>query len=354
VHLGGAPGTNDVFRVHSDGSESVRLTQDADATHPGISGDGETIVFDSWEDLTGQSCGIVQVFAIQADGTGLRQLSPTDPDCTGPLDWASHPAISAGGTVVYQSDDGIVVTAAAGGTPILVAPDPSSQPKKPRISQSGNWVAYGSGSNPTGQNPEGSHEIFRVRADGTDLEQITDDAQHDSYWPDLSAEGGQIVYVSRADPLGRNPDHNGELFVYSPATGLRRQLTETTEGDQYEPRIDGSGRSVVFLSSSPLPGHVRGVFYDVFRVDVESGRITRVTGDHDPRQRSVFPAGSRNNPEYAIDDRGRIVFTGAGDPTGGNPDLSYEIWSVEPAVDSGRPVHGDTGSWTRSPRREGP
>ena len=322
VHLGGPPGTNDIFHMRADGSESVRLTQDAIASFPGISGDGQTIVFQSWEDLAGRDCGIVQVFAIQADGTDLRQLS----DCEGSSDWALQPAISADGTVVYQSFDALLVVPASGGTPTEIVADLSSWLKRPRISDDGRWVVYGSSGDGTGQNPDGSWEIFRVRSDGTELEQLTDSIGSFAYAPDISADGSRIVYRSSADPLGFNPDHNSELFLYMPATGELRQLTDTTTGSQFEPRIDGAGRSVVFLSSSPLPGNVNGAGFDIFRVQIDTGRIERVTGRSDPRQDGNYPGGNNNNPNYAVDHRGRIVFSGSYNPTGKNPDLNSELW----------------------------
>ena len=329
AHIGGPPGANDIFHMRADGSESVRLTHNAVAAYPGISGDGQTIVFESWEDLTGESCGLVEVFAIQADGTGLRQLS----NCTRPYSWASQPAISADGLVVYQSGDALYVVPAGGGTTTEIVADWSSQLKRARISDDGRWVVYASGGNSTGQNPDGSFEIFRIRSDGTNLEQITDAARGTAYAPDLSADGSRIVYVAATDPLGFNPDGNMELFLYMPETGERRQLTDTLTGTQFEPRIDGAGRYAVFLSSSPLPGSVNGSGYDIFRVEIDTGRISRVTGQPDPRQGGTYPGGNRNNPDYSIDDTGRIVFGGSFNPTGKNPDLNSELWWVAPPVD---------------------
>jgi len=329
AHLGGPPGTNDIVRMRADGSESVRLTQNAVAAFPGISGDGQTIVFESWEDLAGEDCGIVQVFTIQADGTGLRQLS----DCTEPFRWASQPAISSDGLVVYQSFDALYVVPAGAGTRTEIVADASRQLKRPRISDDGSWVVYASSGNSTGQNPEGSFEIFRIHSDGTDLEQITDAASGTAYAPDLSADGSRVVYVASTDPLGFNPDGNMELFLYVPATGERRQLTDTTTGNQFEPRIDGAGRYAVFLSNSPLPESVNGSGYDIFRVEIDTGRISRVTGQSDPRQGGTYPGGNRNNPDYSINDTGGIVFGGSFNSTGKNPDLNSELWWVAPPVD---------------------
>jgi len=171
-------------------------------------------------------------------------------------------------------------------------------------------------------------QVTDVRTDGTDLEQITDDATYPSVWPDVSADGSRIVYSSDADPLGLNPDHNTELFLYSPDTGETRQLTDTTTGIQYEPRIDGAGESVVFLSTSPLPGHVGGRPYDIYRVRIETGRIARVTGRPDPRETPVLPGGPKNNPAYSVAHRGRVVFDATSNSIFRNPDLSSELWIV--------------------------
>jgi len=89
----------DLVRVQADGSDLFPIVH-GHTYYQNIAADGETIVFQSYSDLTGGSCSAYDVFRIQADGTGLVQLTIPDNCDTG----SSHPRIADdGSTVVFQS-----------------------------------------------------------------------------------------------------------------------------------------------------------------------------------------------------------------------------------------------------------
>ncbi|MDZ7791351.1 MAG: hypothetical protein U5L08_12830 [Xanthomonadales bacterium] len=83
---------------------------------------------------------------------------------------------------------------------------------------------------------------------GTSLSQITDTTSGDSYWPSL--DSGIIAFESSADLTGDNPDGSIEIFVLTPF-GFT-QITDATSGESSLPSLDGS--AIAFSSTSDLTG----------------------------------------------------------------------------------------------------
>jgi Tol biopolymer transport system component len=229
-----------IFRVNADGSATSQLTAFDDQQwlwHPAVSSGGEWVVFVSDGDPLGLNpSGDGQIYAVRGDGTNLRQLTPNDPAWFGPGQGA------------------------------------------PAIAGNASWIVFQAAADYTGGNPGASAELFRVRTDGTGLEQLTDDAMHGAFEPDVSDSGDRIAYHSTADPLGTNPDHNAEVFVLEPGSGTVRQLTFSDGGTSDRARISGDGEWVTFLSSAPFFGPNATGGYEVYRVRVSDAFLERVSG----------------------------------------------------------------------------
>ncbi len=294
-------GPADVFLMRTDGTELTAVTSGADAHNPSVTADGNTIAFTSQEDLTGQNppCSgdyfYQEVFTIQADGTGLTQRTPST--CS----LAKRSAvISRDGTfVVFQSDgelDGpnpagseLFAVSLPGGTFTQITDDDDGFIKQPRLSDDGLWVTYNSRTNLDGMNPAGNREVFRARTDGSVVERITGDPDplYSSWRPDISGDGSRIVYASTADPLGTNPEHNFEIFLYDATPTTTQQLTfTTTVWPNQEPVISGDGAYAYFWSSSPYFEENPDNPMSLYRVTVATGLIERASGLRDPRDRS--------------------------------------------------------------------
>ncbi len=167
----------DLFIVDTGTANMTQITDRAGSTNPAISDDGNTIVFFSYEDLVPDGCEVGGIYRINADGSGLQQLSPDPVTCDSyPDHGGDHPSISNdASTVVYQAYpyaqlEGV---SSAGGPVWPVTDDDDPLYKTPRIDGTGAWATYMSGSNITGQNPDRGWEVFRVRMDGTGFEQIS-------------------------------------------------------------------------------------------------------------------------------------------------------------------------------------
>jgi Tol biopolymer transport system component len=118
------------------------------------------------------------LFVMQADGSGLRRITP----------WGL--AASSGG---WSPDGEWIAFSAASRELYLVRPDgtglapmtvdlPSGTPMQPRWSPDGAELVFGLETDKSG-------DIYTVRVDGSDLTQITDTPSIDERWPDWGTNG---------------------------------------------------------------------------------------------------------------------------------------------------------------------
>jgi len=331
------PGVSpNVFRIQSDGTGLAQVTNVTDlyafALDFTVSPDGNVVVF-NWYTVNGP----VNLFKINADGTGMTQLTTTPTGTGDPYD--RFPVISSDGQwVIFQSylraglnTDGSLelLRIRVDGTQLWsVTNDDDSTyvDKLPRLSDgSVPWIVYQSGSDKDGQNPDGSLEIFRTRLTGTPVQRLTADPGYESIEPDISADGYRVVYASEADPLGTNPDHNDEIFLYDVPTATRRQLTFTPSGASYKPRITRDGAWVYFRSSAPFFEPNRDGHYEPYRLSVATGVVERLGGT-----RCCGASLREYDDAISIDRAGtRAAFTGIGDWNGQNPDRKADVYLVD-------------------------
>jgi subtilisin family serine protease len=174
--------------------------------------------------------------------------------------------------------DGVVRYAHAfgDGPPALVAPG-----HDPAFDLTGRHLLLASTADlDPGRNPDGSSEIFLYRlrrgadAAGGDAfvleRQITDGTDCRSQAPAARYRAATIVYASDCDPLGENPDHNQEIFLYDTRRDETLQITRTADcingplapGLLVGPSVDQRGRAVAFQSTCrlapPAPGATAG------------------------------------------------------------------------------------------------
>lgn len=138
-------GTLDAYVMNLNGAGLRNLTQfsntNVSAQNAVISANGETIAFESNSGLTG-TAGMPQIFAINADGTGLRQLT------SGP-DPATHASLSADGSWLAYAQSGQVKVSPTGsaGPPASVISFRYSTAQDAVLSDDGSQVAFTIGPN---------------------------------------------------------------------------------------------------------------------------------------------------------------------------------------------------------------
>ena len=176
-------------------------------------------------------------------------------------------------------------------------------------SLNGGSVAFVSGADHTGENPDGNFQIFLF--DGTSIIQVTHaDRSSDS----ASLDGGAMAFRSTADHTGENPPPpRRQIFLYDGSAIT--QITHATSGESHAPSLDGG--SIAFQSDADLTGGNADGSFEIFLWD--GSTITQITD---------ATAGDSALPDL---DGGAIAFHSTSDLTGENPDGSLEIFLYDGA-----------------------
>lgn len=325
---GNADASNDVFSVDADGGNLVQLSDTGQgAIRPSISGDGGQVVFASNADLTGDNAdGNVELFIAAGDGSGLTQLT----DSTGPTGIqqariardGSRVVFAAGGNLTGDNPDGsleVFSVAATGGAPVQLSDGPSgSSSQFPAIAPDGSRAVFTSNTNPDGSNPDGNSEIFIVDAAGGETpQQLTDTVTGQALRPSISASG-RIVFQSSGNPAGDNADANTELFAMAADGSGLIQLTNSTGGVTGFARIAADSNLAVFQSSVDFTGSNSDNSSEIFLVDTDSASLSQLTDS----------AAASEQPDIS-GDGSRVVYQSAGNPSGDNPEGNLEIFALD-------------------------
>jgi TolB protein len=345
-----------------------------------VSGDGTKIAFDSNADLKPglNQDGFSEIFVINADGTGLRQLtnSPRYVDSHSPVlsscgDWLAFLKGSIG-----EGEAGFAIdTINSNGTNLreIVSSGSSGHSIAPVIGK----IAFSSYENFSGENPNNDLEIFIINRDGNGLKQLTnfrdaccdyfvgtsisndgrkvvfESPQYDDHTvyiansdgsalqrlvngfsPLISGDGSRVVFKSFANLIGQNPDGSQELFIINvDGTGLR-QLTNSTSGDLFSPSISFDGSKVAFASSADLLRENPDGNLEIFVVNSDGTGLRQITNS---------TSGYNLNPAISADGS-KVAFASTPDSSDSGSSQRWRIMlaTLAPLV---FPVRGCT-PWT--------
>jgi Tol biopolymer transport system component len=226
-------GNMELYTLGADGSGLKRLTTEfALDDHPAWSPDGERIAFVSTRqpaDTPGRAWNAVYV--MNADGSGVRRLSPA-----GAADYS--PAWSPGGDLIaFASGSG-----EAGGTDLFVMkPDGSG---RRRVVNNGGWPSFAADGKSLffHSQRQGKWGVWRVNLDGSHLERLTP-PDVEAFTPRASADGKWLVAA-----VHRGGHRQIEAMELS--TGKRTPLTEEAT-DHWNPSISADGTQVVYHKATP-------------------------------------------------------------------------------------------------------
>jgi Tol biopolymer transport system component len=260
-------GDPEIYRMKSNGSQTVRLTRNAGPSPelplldfwPSWSSDGAEIVFTSFRLAPGPAGINPDVFTMDAGGRILRRIT-THP--AGDLDPAFSPDKRK---IVFVRE--------------LPSPDPANA----------------------------IQDIYIVNADGTGETNLTRSAQNETE-PAFSPDGRRIVFEREVGGPAGHEIGNHEIFTMNVDGSDVRRLTTTPEAEQH-PSFSPDGSRIVFDTAFHAPPSVRGSIYSM-----------RTDGS-DRRTLTASRTDRHGLPSFAPDGT-KIVFTASEDIWVMNPDGS--------------------------------
>jgi hypothetical protein len=230
---------------------------------------------------------------------------------------------------------------------------PGTNPALLAISGDGEHIAFTSGEDPLGTNPDGSDEVFRFDVVRQRLEQLTElpaDASIPPQSLDVDHDGGTVVFATEADPVGSNVDGNLEVFVHTDQVPVPLpivvQVTTSTggEGSGSSASVDADGSRIAFTSDRNLDstnadanGEVFVVDHDVLGSTVE--QITTTTGDGSDAHTQVDLAA----------DGEHVAYLSTRNSTGGNADGNREVFRSVVATEIAAQLTSTTSGFTGAP-----
>ena len=237
---GPSGGDQERMQIHvmnADGTDDHALPTEIAASDPAWSPDGERIAF------AGKKDGVYDVYVMNADGSGLEQLT-ADPATDFAITWT--PDASA---VLFTSDRGgdhdIVRLDLATKAVTSVTTGPSND-YDPAISPDGTRLAFTSD-----RRAENSYDVWLAGIDGSDPTRLTvgtDDEVGDSYMPSWSPDGSRIAFTS---------NRTDDFDVYSmPAGGGEAVNLSRNPGASdgwARPQWSPDGSTIVYPSEGNQP-----------------------------------------------------------------------------------------------------
>jgi TolB protein len=189
--------------------------------NPAFSPDGTGLVFTRFN--RGYNIGPAGLFLLDLSGGQLQRLTPFEDQDNVNLPGSSWNA--ANGRIVFASDRGEtddIWRIAPDGSDFspITTHDDSPWYIEPSWSADGRWIVFEA--DRPGDSEDGTvGQIWKVRADGGDLSQLTGDPSFDDRQPNWSPVGDRILF-QRHRPQGENAGENWDLYSINPdGSGLQ-------------------------------------------------------------------------------------------------------------------------------------
>ena len=186
---------------------------------------------------------------------------------------------------------------------------------EPSMSAGGTRIVFPSHGDPFGTNPDNSWEVFLYDIPTATLTQITADPVDGSIYPTIDTTGNLIAFPSRADLTGNNADGSPEVFLFVVSSGIFTQITSSSSSS-WDPVISSAGNRIVFYSNADLTGGNADGNFEIFLYDIAGVAFSQITSTN----------GSYNTNPNINRDGTRVVFESDADLTGGNGDTNSELF----------------------------
>ncbi|GEM_PF-1914056 len=242
-----------LFAMNVDGTEVVQLTDLSAAFPAGIEGpewapDGSRIAFDGEADD-----GHTHIFAVNADGTGLTQITSGDGD---EIDATWSPDGTQLAVERQRSPSeptGIAIVDVATGELHMITENPiGGYDAFPAWSPDGTRIAF---ARSPGDQQYPSSAVFVVDVDGRGIQRVTPRGLN-AYRPAWSPDGTQIIFNTNDTP---ERIQDAEIYIVaSDGSGLRR-LTHEENASAFRPTWSPDGEWIMFTRFA-FPGQLTKSF----------------------------------------------------------------------------------------------
>ena len=284
---GGSPSNSDgdgeVYVMSaSDGSGNTNLSNngaDVEDSLPEFSPDSKKISYQSFGAESSNPEGDGEVYVVNVDGTGKRNLSD---NAFGVNEYA--PDFSPDGQKIAYGSAGVQTSNPEGDYEVYVmnALDGSgkqnltnsgpgvNEAAAPHFSPDGTKIAYTSrGIQPS--NPEGDDDIYLMYADGTGQKNLSNNDGDNEFALDFSPDGTKIAFQGLGDQ-GTNPEGDPEIYVMHALDGSgKKNLTNNGANvEDYRPDFSPDGLKIVYTSVGKQSSNADGD-YEVYRMDAQDG-----------------------------------------------------------------------------------
>ena len=230
---------------------------------------------------------------------GVLNRVPDGPPTTG----HGFPAYSPDATkIAFGVSGGIWVVNNDGTNPNLISFEGDSHPS---WSPDGTKIAFSS-------TRTGVAQIFTMTPIGTDVTNISNDANGQDRFPTFSPDGSKIAF-QRTPTSGLNPV--GKIWTMNASGSGQTQITTGTGNDE-RPSYSPDGTTIAFSTN-------RDGNYEIYKIPATGGSVTRLTNN----------AASDRNPSWAADNSA-IAF-------GSDRNSGLKIWAIAPDGSNPTQINGN-------------
>ncbi len=297
-----ADGTPEIFLLDTTRSDLVQITNSTTelgfSGGPDISSDGQHLVFVSTSDLTGNNSDRnAEIFTLDRATMSYAQIT----DTVGGFDFLPIGRSFSLGFARFQYS--------------------------PFISQDGSQLAFMLNQDLTGNNADENFEAFLFDVSTSGFTQVTNTMDAGGFASNqgfaASSDISTLALVSTSDFTGENADGSKELFLFDVGTSNFRQITNSPSMEFVEifgPALDGDGTVVAFESNGDFTGQNPDGGNELFIFDTEIDAFTQITNE----STLFFFQGASIGA--VSDDGTRIAYVSREDPNGFNADNSSELF----------------------------